>query len=185
MRIIIFLLSLALTECSATKSGNNTEIPQQWDIGSDWTKYSANHQGSVMLIRILLTVTLSTQALARPIRDIHGQKILRRDFPFQLSENNNVYAITASKNSTISSLNPNYRKELNQTSEILFFMNPSERKLERLSSLSHAETHRCGNIEKFSLTDELVDIKKIFTTYYLEFHNDRRSRSACQKNINR
>ena len=39
-------------------------------------------------------------------------------------------------------------------------MNPSERKLERLSSLSHAETHRCGNIEKFSLTDELVDIKK-------------------------
>ena len=73
-----------------------------------------------MLIRILLTVTLSTQALAKPIRDIHGQKILRRDFPFQLSENNNVYAITASKNSTISGLNPNYRKELNQTSEISF-----------------------------------------------------------------
>ena len=45
------------------------------------------------------------------------------------------------------------------------------RKLERLSSLSHAETHRCGNIEKFSLTDELVDIKKFY--YYLEFHNDR------------
>ncbi len=113
---------------------------------------------------------LFTSALqAGPIRTVRGIVIDREDFPFSLSENNSVYSVVANKGSFTEEKNFSQKKAINDKEEIALFLNPNEDQIEAISKIAHSQSHRCGNIEKFSLTDKLFQLNSFLAPIISSF----------------
>ena len=110
------------------------------------------------MLLIFIAIMLGSQLQAATIRTIRDIDIEREDFPFSLSEKNSVFSVVANKGSFTKEKNLSLKKSINDKEDIFLFLNPSKSQIESIAKLAHEQSHRCGNMEKFSLTDEVHEL---------------------------